>query len=146
MKLADVKLGDTLMLFLNGKSIGGCTNHTLSLSPSYSEIATKDSGITPWKKLTKVDWTISCEALWIADEYKSLMDNILADTEFDVIFGTSNWSEEGLGNAESWTPVAGMLYKGKVKINSLTLNAAAGDNASYTCEFTGTSALTEHSL
>lgn len=147
MKLEDVILGDVLMLFDGQKhSIGGATNHTLTVSPEYTEISCKDAGIYGWKKLNKINWEIQSENLWIKDDYKDYLDKTLNDDEFTVYFGQSNWDENGLAASPGhWTPetVSGsssdyeFLYKGKVKISSLTLNAPSGDNATYSVTFTG---------
>lgn len=147
MKIEDVILGDVLMLFDNDKhSIGGATNHTLTVSPEYTEISCKDAGIYGWKKLNKINWEIQSENLWIKDAYKEYLKTTLKDDELTVYFGQSNWDDDGLTSSpDYWEPATvstsgsnyEFLYKGKVKISSLTLNAPSGDNATYSVTFTG---------
>lgn len=174
-----VILGDVLQLFtMHGASsavmtsIGGATNHTLTITPEYTDITCKDAGIFGWKKLNKINWEIQTENLFVAGEYKALLKNALGDFTFTVYFGTSNWSENGVAQVDSyWTPkfasdansygtvydntssstdtgyrfaddnsgtnTVKCIYKGKVKISSLTLNAQTGETASYSATLTG---------
>lgn len=146
MTLSEVKQGDVLMLFDSaGHSFGGATSHTLTVSPEYTEISCKDSGQFPWKKLSKVNWEISTENLYVENDYVKLLTYTMNDTAFDVIFGESNWNKDGLGTTYTyWTNDTGssMLYTGKVKVSSLTLNAASGENANYSATLQGTGAFT----
>ena len=167
-----VILGDVLQLFTTHKdgndqmtvSIGGATNHTLTVSPEYIDIACKDAGTYGWKKLNKITWEIQTENLYVPNEYRALLENLLNDYEFTVYFGTSNWNVNGIQTqGEAWEPAdfgsssepicvsqpeaqfictpgdssANMLYSGKVKVSSLTLNAQTGETASYSCTLTG---------
>jgi len=142
MTLSEVKQGDVLMLFdADGHSFGGATSHTLTVSPEYTEISCKDAGQFPWKKLSKVNWEISTENLYVESDYVKLLSYTMADTEFDVIFGESNWNADGLqkNSYTYWSndTTASMLYKGKVKVSNLTLNAASGENANYSATLQG---------
>lgn len=150
MKVNEVVTGDVLMLFDEaGKSIGGATNHTLTVSPEYNDIACKDAGLYGWKKLKKITWEIQTENLFIDSEYVKLLEYVIGtgetgmDKEFTVYFGYSNWDGNDL-TAANWTPstsTTDCLFSGKVKISSLTLNAQAGENATYSATLTGVSSL-----
>lgn len=145
MTLNDVVMGDVLQLFdAQQKSIGGATNHTLTVSPEYTDINCKDAGLYGWKKLNKISWEIQSENLYIEEAYKGYLTNLLSDAEITVYFGTSDWTEEGLGSKTNFSPVSGatFLYTGKAKISSLTLNAASGDTATYSITLTGVGAFT----
>lgn len=142
MKLSDVKLGDNLMVSINGTIIGGATSHTLSISPEYTDIACKDAGLYGWKKLNKIGWEVSVDALFTLDGFEDYLDKVANDTEVTLIFGMSDWQESGLTDTkESWT-ISDGIVSGKAKISSLTLNAASGDTATYSATFTGTSPFT----
>lgn len=154
MTLNEVIKGDVLMLFnAQGKSFGGATNHTLSISPEYTEVMCKDCGETPWKKLSKINWQITTENLYVSDEYEDFLTKALNDTEFTIIFGASNWVPVGLEKAgtngasiDNWSVDAnGVVYTGKVKISSLTLNASSGDNATYSVTLDGVGNFTPYS-
>lgn len=145
MTLNDVVMGDVLQLFdAQKKSIGGATSHTLTVSPEYTDINCKDAGLYGWKKLNKISWEIQSENLYIEEAYKGYLTNLLSDAEITVYFGTSDWTEEGLGEKTNFAPVTGatFLYTGKAKISSLTLNASSGDTASYSITLTGVGAFT----
>lgn len=149
MTINDIVLGDLLMLFdASGKSIGGATNHSLSISPEYNEVQCKDSSYTGWKKLKKVSWEIQCEHLYLEAEFIKYMDNIMGDEELTVFFGKAadrtDGADEGLGSKTEWTKdTTGMMYTGKCKISSLSLNAQSGENATYSVTLTGTGALSK---
>lgn len=146
MNMTQVKQGDVLMLFNDdGHSFGGATSHTLTVSPEYTEIMCKDAGQFPWKKLSKVNWEISTESLYVESDYVSFLENALNDTPITIIFGESNWTSGGLTSyTTSWQAksAASMLYTGKVKVSSITLNAASGENANYSVTLQGVGAFT----
>lgn len=145
MTINDVIRGDELMLFdASGNSIGGATNHTLTLSPETTDISCKDAGVWGWKKTNKIGWEIQTENLFLDDAFDGYFDSVINDTELPVYFGKAgNYDEDGLSGATTaWTTTSStFLYTGKVKISSLTLNAPSGDNATYTATLTGVGAL-----
>ena len=144
MTINDVIRGDELMLFdASGNSIGGATNHTLTITPETTEIACKDAGVWGWQKTNKISWEIQSENLFLNVPYEGYVDAILADQELTVFFGeAADYSEAGSITGYTKTST-GFLYTGKVKITSLTLNAPSGDNATYSVTFTGVGALTK---
>lgn len=144
MTVNDIIRGDQLMLFdASGNSIGGATNHTLTITPDTTDISCKDAGIWGWKKTTKINWEIQSENLFLESPYSGYVDSLINDQELTVFFGeAANYAESGSTSGYSRT-ASGLLYTGKVKITSLTLNAQAGDNATYSVTFTGVGALTK---
>lgn len=146
-----IKGGD-LMLFINNKSIGYATSHSLSISADTKETSTKDSG-GKWQtsEVGIISWTASSENLYANEAegmtYSDLFDAMVARTEIDAVFtleGSSPNLEAGkLDNVptDGWIPKAKSGYQGKVIITSLELNAPNGEDASFTVQFQGTGAL-----
>lgn len=144
MTVDDIIRGDELMLFdASGKSIGGATNHTLTITPETTDISCKDAGVWGWSKTTKISWEIQSENLWLETPYEGYVDSIINDTELTVFFGeAADYSESGSTSGYNKT-TTGFLYTGTVKISSLTLNAPSGDNATYSVTFKGVGALSK---
>lgn len=150
--------GNDLMLFVwsdandQYMSLGGATSHTLTISPEYTETNCKDSGIVGWRKLNKVSWEISVESLY-TDQYSYLFNSLMNETEIEVMFAIASGSttnrtvEDGLVDEDDYffydKGTNKHYYTGFVKVNSLTLNAASGDNATYSCTLTGVGKLEE---
>ena len=147
-----VKGGD-LMLFINNKSIGYATSHSLSISADTKETSTKDSG-GKWQtsEVGIISWTASSENLYANEAegmtYSDLFDAMVARTPIDAVFtleGNSNNLETGDKKDKvptgGWIPKANSGYQGKVIITSIELNAPNGEEASFTVQFQGTGEL-----
>jgi hypothetical protein len=100
-----------------------------------------------------MSWTASTENLYSLDTdhgktLADLFDSMAKGEEVALVFSqagtgdTRNKKEEehGLG-AVPYVP-GYPQFSGKAVITSLSLNAADGDNASFSCSFTGTGPLT----
>lgn len=142
-----IKGGD-LMLFVNGKSIGFATSHSLSISADTKETTSKDSG-GKWQssEVGILSWTASSENL-CADKaegvgYDELFDMMIARKPITGVFaleGNSTDLAEGKLDkvkAGGWTPKASDGYTGQMVITSLEKNAPNGENATFTAQFTG---------
>lgn len=137
-----IKTGDELMVFQGGKSIAFATSHSLSLSANTLDIASKDHGFWGASKAGKLSWEIQTENLYTQDAYDALMQAFTSRTELTLIWGTpSDYKAEGIvGSAESWTAPTTNYYTGTAVITSLSVNAATGDNATFSATFTGSGA------
>lgn len=131
--------GDELMVFKGGKSIAFATSHSLSLSGNSLDIASKDHGFWGASKVGKLTWEVTSENLYTQDGFDDLYDSYIARTEITLVWGKpSDYDANGIvGTAESWTAPASAYYTGNAVITSLSVNAATGDNATYSVTFTG---------
>ena len=147
--------GDELMLFdANGESIALATSHTLNISGDVAQINCKDGGIWSSGTVNQLNWTIDTDNLYSTVEFDKLFTIMTARTPVDVYFGLK--AENGTGDVDTdgsnpttgtqkvWTKGTG-VYKGKAVLNSLNVNAASGDNATFTASFTGVGSLAKES-
>lgn len=134
-----IKQGDELMVFMNGKSIAFATSHSLSLSSNTLDIASKDHGYWGASKVGKLSWEITSENLYTDEGYDALQTAWANKTEVTLVWGKpSDYTAEGIvGTAEAWTAPTAGYYTGKAIITSLSVNAATGDNATFSATFTG---------
>lgn len=142
--------GNSLMLFYNGKSLGFATAHTLSVSADTVDISTKDGGYWASSDIGNMSWEITTENLYSTttegdasdSDYNILFDLMLAKTPVDIVWGiATDYDANGLGEKEAWTAPTTGGYKGKAVITSLSVNANTGENATYSCTFTGYGAI-----
>lgn len=139
--------GTDLMLFYNGKSIGGATSHDLDISIETTETTSKDTG-GKWttKAGRKISWTVNTSNLFAFEAsgvaFDTLFTNAIDFVEADIVFTTKADIDATTAPATGWTPsTTETQYTGKVIITKLTVNAPNGDNATYTASFEGTGAL-----
>lgn len=148
--MATIKGGD-LMLFINGKSIGYATNHTLSVNSDTKEFSTKDNG-GKWQSndYGVISWSASTENLMSNDQegigYTDLVRYMTNKTPIRAVFTIEGDSPDLDTNKLDVVPVNGWSpknggYEGTVIITSIELNASNGENATFTVQFTGTGAL-----
>lgn len=140
-----VKKGDG-----TAQALAYATNHTMSISPNYIEVQTKDHGDYPGKILQDVQWEITTENLY-TDSFEALAGYVNTDAEVTVVIGKgtndngtypgTQYGHQGVSDAGPYT-VSDTIATGQAKISSLTLNAQSGDNATYSATFTGTGKLT----
>lgn len=146
-----IKGGD-LMLFVNGKSIGFATSHTLSISTETKETTSKDSG-GKWQSSEAgiLSWTASSENL-CADKaegvgYDELFDMMIARKPITGVFAlegnSANFAEGKLDKVKSggWTPKTGDGYTGEMLITNLEKTAQNGENATFKIDFQGVAEL-----
>ena len=134
--------GDELMLFYNGKAFAYATSHTLTITGSTLDIATKDHGFWGASEVGKLTWEITTENLYTDDDYDKLYDLMQSRTPITVAFANvSNYNANGLtsvgGSVDAWTADQTKFRSGKAVITSLVANANTGENATLSATFTG---------
>lgn len=142
-----IKGGD-LMLFVNGKSIGFATSHTLSISAETKETTSKDSG-GKWQSSEAgiLSWNCSSENL-CADKaegvgYDELFEMMIARKPITGVFaleGSSpNLAEGKLDKVKTggWTAKSGDGFTGEMLITNLEKTAQNGENATFKVDFQG---------
>lgn len=134
--------GDELMLFYNGKAFAYATSHTLTITGSTLDIATKDHGFWGASEVGKLTWEITTENLYTDDDYDKLYDLMQSRTPITVAFANvSNYNANGLtsvgGSVDAWTSDQTKFRSGKAVITSLVANANTGENATLSATFTG---------
>lgn len=140
--------GSDIMLFINGKSIGFATSHTLSVSLETKETTSKDSG-GKWQNSegSILSWTCSSENL-VADKaegigYDELFQLMIARKPITGVFaleGSSPDLAEGkLDKVKTggWTPKANDGFTGEMLITNLEKTAQNGENATFKVDFQG---------
>ena len=155
--------GKKLMLFdEDGHSFAFATNHTLSINGETSDISTKDHGIYGSSMVNRITWEITSENVFPLDssgddsEFNDLFTHMTSRDEVTVYFGlkvetgatysgstSGDGLKQGKGNidADYWEASGNFLYKGRVIITSLQLNAPDSEEASYSATFTGIGSL-----
>ena len=154
--MGNIVKGKKLMCFVKAgdgsyKSIGFCTNHTLSTSASTISVSHKDlpdAGSGKWDDadIDTLSWTITAEAFYantvegigFADVY----GYYAAGTVLDLKFGVAADSSTGVPTGGWAVPATGTVLSGKAIISSIDLNAPVDDNGSFSLTFTGKGALT----
>lgn len=147
-----IKKGNDLMLFVDGKSIAFATNHTLTVTTETEDVQSKDSGYDGATMAKRVSWEIQSENLFIESAYYAMLEKILSTNKYlDVKFGAATGDvEHGItaddqtpSTEQNYTPGTTNIYQGKALVSSLTLNAQAGENATYSITLTGSGSLTK---
>lgn len=142
--------GSELQLFYNGNAFAWATSHTLTLGTETSSVSTKDHGLYQSNIVTGLTWEISSENLYSDDDFETLIGLRDAAAPITVAFAkVSNFSTAGLeragGDVSAWTPDTAHYRTGQAIISNITVNAAAGDNATYSITLTGTGPLSAYS-
>lgn len=144
--------GESLMLYIGGKSIAFATSHTLELSLDTREISTKDNG-GKWSEVEAgiISWTMQSENLvgnpGEGKGYDDLVDAMIARVPVDVVFGlegdSTNFDDGKLDAVPTggWKPKANSGRKGKALITSVSLNAPNAEYATMSISLTGVGAL-----
>lgn len=142
MDTTKIVRGDDLMLFDAEKhSIAFATSHTLTLTSDVTEISCKDSGIWKEAKVNKLGWEITSENLYSDQEYAKLYQKWTSTEPMIAYWGTTNSSgseEDGIDSPNAyWQPEPTSLSYGNVIITNLSVNAASGDNATFSVTLQG---------
>lgn len=143
----NIKKGSALNLWatIGGveKCIAWSTSHTFQSSTNLTEINVKDAGDYPLQLAQNITWNIQCEYLYsTTDNVGTLLAIHKAKTPVKITFcEVSNYDpadEQGIigTDKEAWTK-GNVIAEGNVVINDLTINSAAGENASVSCTLTG---------
>lgn len=147
--------GSDLMLFIDGKSVAGATNHTLTISAETSEISakTKDEANGAWNEseISTFTWEATTENLvtftgyGVGNTYMDLYDAMSTGKLVTLVMGVK--SEVGAAPAEDGFTPAGATKQpylsGSAYITSLDLTAQDGENATFTATFTGNGKLSK---
>lgn len=143
----DIRKGNELQLFING-STAPCwaTSHTLTLTGNSSEVNTKDHGLFASNDTTSLSWELTGEFLYSTTDFDTMFDYYVSAQPVMIKFAkVKNFSTQGLtrvgGDVVAWIPDDKSYRQGYALITSLTTNANAGENATYSITFTGTGAL-----
>ena len=149
--MAEIIKGDKLMIFVGGQAIAYAKTHTLSLSGNTVDIGSKDHGFWGASDVGKLTWEATTENLYTEDGFDALFNSYLNKSQVTIVFGyASNYDVNGLKlgstdqsdtRPESWTPAANKGYTGTAVITSLSVNANTGENATFSCTFTGMGAI-----
>ena len=143
MDTTKIVRGDDLMLFDEEKhSIAFATSHTLTLTSDVTEISCKDSGIWKEAKVNKLGWEITSENLYSTEDYSKLYQKWQLAQPMTAYWGTVNksaYDEGGIDSPESyWTAYTyAPLNYGNVIMTNLSVNAASGDNATFSVTLQG---------
>lgn len=158
MAKEQIKKGNDLMLFVDVdgtgtyKSVAFATNHTLTLSTETEEVQSKDSGYDGATMAKKTTWELTSENMYIESEFIKLFEKMYSNDKYlKVAFGTTAGdAKTGLTQDDqidpatsNYTPATtGFIKYGTALISSLTLNAQAGENSTYSLTLTGSGSLT----
>ncbi len=143
--------GKKLMIWVKGatgdyKSIGYCTNHTLSTSAntinvSHKDLADATSGRWEDQEIDTLTWSITSENFYAetaeGKTFAELFAYYSAGTVLDIKFGTAATSTTGVPTGGWAEPISGTILSGKAIITSLDINAPVDDNASCSVTFSG---------
>lgn len=141
--------GNDLMLFdSEGKSLAFATSHTLNMDVEMQDINDKDAGAFGTQLPGKITWSISSDNIYSTDQYDTLSSILLGKEKIKVYFGLKSGYEGSAsfdpnavvndGTDGNWTPDStSYVSYGYVYCNSLAVNAASGDRATFTANFTG---------
>lgn len=145
--------GKNVMMFLAGKAIALATEHTLSITPSIDEQATKDDAYGPAGTLDYSEWSMSCKAQagssGVTNEQTiaTLLTAMLAKAAIACVFDavpSANWDEAvpsaGWSAGSSATDFP--KVSGQALITELSLDAGAEGIAEIGVTCTGVGTLT----
>lgn len=145
--------GDKLMIFVGGSAIAYATSHTLSLTANTVDISSKDHGFWGASDTGNLTWEATTENLYTESGFDGLFNAYLAKTPVTIVFGyASNYDTNGLfleggtqtagdSRPTAWTADNSKGYTGQAVITSLSVNANTGENATFSCTFTGRGAI-----
>ena len=152
----DIFKGSALQLFIGDGGaqdacIGFATSHALSITLNTTELSTKDHGDYPAVLPTTITWKVTSENVYATTSMSKLISYMKNRTKVTVKFAeVGNYSQDGGSYSyeavepgiidndtkTSWS-IGKVIGQGKAYITSYSINAASGDNASISCEFTG---------
>ena len=154
--MGNICKGKKLMLFVETsnnsyKSVGYCTNHTLSTSATQIDVSHKDLadvGNGSWvdQDIDQLSWTITTEAFYANEAegvtFATLFGYYAAGTTLKVKFAIAADNSNGVPSGGWVPPSSGFILSGDVVITSLDVNAPTSENASFAMTMTGKGALT----
>lgn len=134
------------------------TSHSFNITTSQEDVLTKEYGKYPGKIIGTVEWEVTCENL-AGDQTVSSINDLMnafkvqaatgkpvsikfgnVGTQWNSGKGTMGQSDEG--QLDAFTGIEGdAILEGQAIITSLSMNAAAGENATISATFTGVGAI-----
>lgn len=138
--------GNQIQLFYQGHTFAYATSHTLSITGNTTDSTNKDTGVYGTSDVTNITWEVTCDYLYTEYDYDKLFDFMMYRRPIMVeVAEVRNYSENGLvstgGDTASWSPSV-ITRRGYAVITSLSLNANASENATYSVTFSGNGPLT----
>jgi len=144
--MAEVLNGSDLMLFITSggtaKTIAFAKSHKVDIKGKTRETSSKDSGIWDEKKMGRLGWSMSADAMATVDapsfSYDDIYGLMIARTPIAVFSSLAT----GTAPAYAHSTVAGSCgYTGNAIITDLSLDAKDEDNASFSITLEGTGGL-----
>ena len=145
--------GGNIMLFsyqTNGyKSIAQGTSHSLSLSTSTEQIASKDYGKFGATEAGQITWTLSADHMYTRDGWDIFYSKLMADTSSDptanqlkVVFGerkSESYDQVNVDSDGNWVPstYTSYIYGGTAVVTSLSWSADSGSKSTFSVELSG---------
>ena len=132
------------------------TSHSFNISTSQEDVLTKEYGKYPGKIIGTVEWEVTCENLAGDGAGVSSIEALLgafkaqaaSGDPVSISFGNigAQWNNgKGTmgqdGTLGAFTGVTTPIISGQAIITALSMNAAAGENATISATFTGVGAL-----
>lgn len=116
--------GNNVRVYKGGTAIAYATTCTVDLSVEFIELAPDSGSDDKWRRVKprRASGTVSVSALYSEDDALSRFDNV-----FDDLSGQSGLTLAVQGN--------GFEYDGSAYVESVSLNAGAGQIASWTANF-----------
>jgi predicted secreted protein len=136
--------GDELMLFYNGKALAYAQTNTFSLSGSTIDISSKDHGFFGASDVGNITWEITSENFYTDEDFDMLFDIMISKQTIDVVWGkAANYDQNGLGEngVDAWQAPGENYRTGKAIITSLSVNAATGEQSTFSATLTGHGAI-----
>lgn len=147
---SDIIKGGHLMVLVDDNPIAFATSHSLSKTLNTQEVATKDHGDFAAVLPQNITWEVTTENLYSLTSYQDLNDAFNSRSLVDLYFGETTYSQtnvqnslvvqEGSATGVNWL-ASGFGEVGKAYITSLSVTAAAGENATFSATFTGSGSL-----
>lgn len=134
---SDIVKGNQLQVFIGNDPIAFATSCTLTVTTNTTQIATKDHGEYPSTLPQSITWEITADNLYAGDA--NLLTSQKEMSTVNVKFApVSNYDSKGLVGTDhaNWT-AGNAIVSGDAYITSISINAATGDNATYSVTFTG---------
>lgn len=141
-----IRKGNDLMVFMDGSALAFATNHTLTVNTETEEVQSKDSGYNGIVIPKRLTWEITSENMYIDGEYDKLMTAMQTQEAVNLKWGvpSGDTSEKITADGKPfdkattpWSAPTAGYYEGDAFITSLVVNAAAGENATYSITFQG---------
>lgn len=141
--------GSDLMVFADGRSIGGAKSSTLNISANAIGNASKDcDGAWDSSIIQSLAWEMGTDNLFADNKAGATFDDLfkamIKREPISVIFSLGkNSKDKDVEEVPEggWTPPTAGYYSGKALITDLKATAGASEKATYSATFKGTGKL-----